>query len=412
MTRPAKRAHGELDESGEESIPTPLIVLDLKDLKEDSKNATKLFKVWLKDTKATVKFTQNGNLLIFPTTDQERTTLLNRSLNYNSKTITELTPKGEELILKGMTYGEVKKLETELETNHGLSNVREMKSFTNKSITLKKVRMTCCDTVKAEKFLQEGIILNYQKFYFEEFKQKFRLTQCFKCQKLGHIAKNCKSENKVCIICSSIITEGDEDHEVDIADEGKITCKKQKKCALCGGEHSNAFSKCPKKIEKIKEINSKNGRSYASVTNPNSEPANSNVNNEFLTNLLTSFKDEVAEKIDQGIQSLREEINEMLNRMKKIETDIYDLKSSRDENVTKIKNLQSKVDSMKKSIEVNSQTTTRNAVLLIDFLYLIKPSFVNDETAVTNFSGFLSSCGLKMNNTEIKNRVKQIGKAK
>ncbi len=62
----------------------------------------------------------------------------------------------------------------------------------------------------------------------------------------------------------------------------------------------------------------------------------------------------------------------MLNRMKKIETDIYDLKSSRDENVTKIENLQSKVDSMKKSIEVNSQTTTRNAVLLIDFLYLIK----------------------------------------
>jgi len=178
MTRPAKRSHGELDESGDESTPTPLIVLDLKDLKEDTKKATKLFKVLLKDTKATVKFTQNGNLLIFPTTDQERSILLSRNLNHNSKKISELTPKGEELILKGMSYEEVKELETELETNHGLSNLREMKSFTNKSITLKKVRMTCCDTVKAEKFLQEGIILNYQKFYFEEFKQKFRLTQC------------------------------------------------------------------------------------------------------------------------------------------------------------------------------------------------------------------------------------------
>jgi len=136
-------------------------------------------------------------------------------------------------------------------------------------------------------------------------------------------------------------------------------------------------------MEKIKEFNAKHGRTYASVTNPNSETANSNVNNEFLTSLLTSFKDEVAEKIDQGINSLRDELNEVLNRMKKIETDIYDLKSSRDENVTKIKNLQTKVETMKQSIETNSQTTTRHAVLLIDFFYLIKPNFVNDETAVT-----------------------------
>ena len=226
----------------------PLIILDLKELNSNQTELNGNLNIWLSDCKATVKFTYNNNLLIYPETENDRNQLLGKNLNYRGKKILELAPKGIELVMKGLTYEDAHSFEKELSDNH-LVNLKEMKSFNNPSIKLKKVKLLCNDQNHANVLLNDGIALNYQKFHFEPFKHKFRLTQCYKCQELGHVASKC-SAKKICIGCSS------PNHETDA--NGKLVCDTQtKKCTLCGGDHSNAFSNCPKKIERINEISTR-----------------------------------------------------------------------------------------------------------------------------------------------------------
>lgn len=57
---------------------------------------------------------------------------------------------------------------------------------------------------------------------------------CFRCQRLGHIAAQCKKE-KACRNC------GASDHLAKI-------CKNQTKCINCGGLHASGSNKCPRVI--------------------------------------------------------------------------------------------------------------------------------------------------------------------
>ncbi len=47
------------------------------------------------------------------------------------------------------------------------------------------------------------------RYRTEEYKPAVRLTSCYKCQKFGHIARQCKAEKTVCPKC------GKDDHDVD-----------------------------------------------------------------------------------------------------------------------------------------------------------------------------------------------------
>lgn len=59
-------------------------------------------------------------------------------------------------------------------------------------------------------------------------------TQCFKCQRHGHIAKNCRGKLR-CKICS-----GDHSHK-------DCTSRNQPCCANCNGPHPASYGACPKK---------------------------------------------------------------------------------------------------------------------------------------------------------------------
>jgi len=59
------------------------------------------------------------------------------------------------------------------------------------------------------------------------------VTRCYKCQKCGHIAVNCRKEKPTCPVCSG-------KHSF-----AECQTKDDKKCANCGGAHSTSFRDCP-----------------------------------------------------------------------------------------------------------------------------------------------------------------------
>ena len=119
--------------------------------------------------------------------------------------------------------------------------------------------------VKVERFViggkKNGKVTKSMKVWFEQSQfpkfitlmfQRYVVTpyieqslQCFKCQKLGHIAKYCKGR-VVCLVCS-----GPHKHtECTVKDD----CTKQK-CANCGGEHTANYRGCPKLLkEKLIQV--------------------------------------------------------------------------------------------------------------------------------------------------------------
>ena len=62
------------------------------------------------------------------------------------------------------------------------------------------------------------------------------VTRCYKCQKYGHIAANCRKEKHTCPVCA-----GPHSYE-------ECHTKDSKKCANCGGAHSVSFRECPKYV--------------------------------------------------------------------------------------------------------------------------------------------------------------------
>jgi len=62
------------------------------------------------------------------------------------------------------------------------------------------------------------------------------VVRCYKCQKYGHIAVNCRKETPTCPVCSG-------PHSF-----AECQTKDDKTCANCGGAHSASFRDCPRYI--------------------------------------------------------------------------------------------------------------------------------------------------------------------
>ena len=87
----------------------------------------------------------------------------------------------------------------------------------------------------ADKAITKGIMWKYELKTTEIFRSGFRTTQCFSCQRFGHIAKMCTHGPK-CGQCAG-------DHNTK-----DCKGKKEARCSNCGRRHAAWDSRCPAKL--------------------------------------------------------------------------------------------------------------------------------------------------------------------
>lgn len=77
----------------------------------------------------------------------------------------------------------------------------------------------------------------------ERYDTSCRITQCFKCQKYGHISSICSNGEK-CGHCGK-------DHKTEICAGKSPALRKQ--CAACyGGQHTSWSTECPARVKEIR----------------------------------------------------------------------------------------------------------------------------------------------------------------
>jgi hypothetical protein len=205
-------------------------------------------------------------------------------------------------VLKGISFEEAKEFEQELE-EIGIVSFHKIKSFKNPNLEIKKVKLVCDNEIIAQNLMDNGITLNYIHYYIEEFKNTVKIVQCYTCQKIEHISRNCRTKIVTCRICGST------EHEID--ENGRPICnnKENKKCQNCEGPHTSSYAGCPKKKEIIKNIHEKINAKH----NPNSSGKKS------YAAALTGSSNGSETKLDQ-IQNSLTELKKFAWKIKNLQT--------------------------------------------------------------------------------------------
>jgi hypothetical protein len=88
--------------------------------------------------------------------------------------------------------------------------------------------------------INEGVVMEYDLKSVERYDASCRITQCFKCQKYGHISTIC-SNAESCGHCGS-------DHTTEKC--AGVSPTTRKRCAACqGGEHTSWSAECPARVK-------------------------------------------------------------------------------------------------------------------------------------------------------------------
>ena len=110
----------------------------------------------------------------------------------------------------------------------------------------------------ADYAIERGIILNHTMHVAVLHNHQYMITQCFKCQKYGHISTNCRRETK-CGRCAG-------DHSTQACDRETNTPK----CANCARRHFSWSGECPHRQQhrNLVDLKRTNSPTYYKKTTP------------------------------------------------------------------------------------------------------------------------------------------------
>ena len=100
---------------------------------------------------------------------------------------------------------------------------------------------------QANKLIQNGLCEGGEIKRCELFESGCKLTQCYKCQRYGHVARACRGVVR-CTYCAK-------GHTVKDCPLKEAQDIKDKKCANCKGQHEAWARNCPVRIQETERVN-------------------------------------------------------------------------------------------------------------------------------------------------------------
>ena len=175
--------------------------------------------------------------------------------NFTIKDINEIKPK-----VKGIMHGipldtDILDIEKELKVQNSFVDIEKV--FRLQKFDKIQDKRTDTESViivyNSEIVFPSYLYLGYRRLNVKQFIP--HPLRCFKCQRFGHISKNCRGKLK-CPFCG-------DNHSFD-----KCQNSDNKKCSNCGGSHSAGFKGCSvfMKAQEIKEFSLQKKISYAEAT--------------------------------------------------------------------------------------------------------------------------------------------------
>ena len=252
------------------------------------------------------RITFKGDLIIYVESFEELETILQDTelFGQNKKVVLSKKIPKYEIVVKGLSYENAL---SNLETIKNLG-ISEIHKFATKKLNYKIFKATCNDVNSRNKLINEGLKILYTVFPVEEYLKPIKPTQCFKCQKYGHIAIKCTSKEATCVKCSGR-------HKLSDYKEAEI------KCGNCGENHTSSYGGCKEykvALEKhIENFNKKNtkiqmNRQYSDVVK-NKQLNNLSIN-ETKMDLMLRKQDEILSSINSmqtNIQQLHDSVNKI-----------------------------------------------------------------------------------------------------
>jgi len=239
-------------------VKSPNGTIDDENYKEIKKSFAKI----LKDTPVnSIKKTKGGRVVInFPEdsyTEKAKNMLNESNIDMDIKKTEKIQPK---LIVNNVS--------TEIADNDVISHIiqknPEIKQLTDDGHKIEMIFSRKCDEdnkaiyLKVDKDIRNVIRSNKGFIYIGLSRCKtydhYYVIQCFKCQRFGHKANQCKNEESNCLYCS-------EPHDSKNCKNKKDISKYKCKNCLEGKEtdihHTSNYHKCPTYVREIQRIQSK-----------------------------------------------------------------------------------------------------------------------------------------------------------
>jgi hypothetical protein len=202
----------------------------------------------LKNTKIiinSIKVTQNGNLLVYPGSVEDKKMLIEKNLLFpeSQSCDLEMNKKNLQLLVKGINAENFElRYNSNLIQNHKISQVIEIKKKDGTVLNMCKIEMETKD--EFEGLLHAGNIkIGLYSYKVEKIARS--PLMCHNCKEYGHSLKSCNKQSR-CAKC------GKNSHENE--------CDANVKCLHCGNNHSCYFKGCStykdlmkKEIESDKE---------------------------------------------------------------------------------------------------------------------------------------------------------------
>ena len=299
-----------LDSSRNVENLRPILIFDVDEVykRDPGKIEDLLTKCGLNDNVESVRLDAKGNLLVFAYNEEDIERILenesffpkSNKLNFNDD---KFKPS---IIIRGMT-NEIAEKYMEHLAEYGISGIAKFEPKINLNAKQAFVKASMSSKEAEKEILELGRLkIGYMSFKVEKFIKP--PTQCYKCNKFGHLSKNCPNAMS-CSKCA-----GDHSHENCVGQEPK--------CINCGEAHS-AFDRACRVYRETKRTAFKEKFSQS-----NTYDNRQDVSRKFSDVVSNSTLIDRFDKIDGNITALTNIIGKLDSKVNLAVTDLTKAVSS------------------------------------------------------------------------------------